>query len=146
MNSTSPNHRLMTPATRLTPKITPVTNTRIRTSPLMSFWWTTSAPKSAEIPSTARTLNMLLPTTLPMARLVSPSMAACTPTAISGALVPKATTVRPTTSGDTPRFTARCRAPRTRTSAPATRATSPTTTSTTDMTVIGDQRASGTHG
>ena len=42
---------------------------------------------------------MLLPTTLPSATSVSPERAALTLTANSGALVPKATTVRPTTTG-----------------------------------------------
>ncbi|MOA45170.1 hypothetical protein D3C78_1675420 [compost metagenome] len=66
------------------------------------------------------TLKMLLPTTLPTAMSPWPAKADCTLTAISGALVPKATTVRPMISGGMPNWAARRAAPRTSTSAPAT--------------------------
>jgi len=48
-------------------------------------------------------------------------------TAISGALVPNATMVRPTTSGEMPNDKASFDAPRTRALAPKTNATSPAT-------------------
>ena len=67
---------------------------------------------SAEMPRISSTLQMLLPTTLPSARSGLPASAEPTDTAISGALVPKATTVRPTTSGETPKETASREAPR----------------------------------
>ena len=68
---------------------------------------------------------MLLPITFPMARSGLPSSEAPSDTASSGALVPKATIVRPTTSGESPKESAIREAPRTSASAPATRATSP---------------------
>ncbi len=68
---------------------------------------------------------MLLPTTLPTARSPLPASAASTETAISGALVPKATTVSPTTRGEMPRVSASREAPRTRNSAPAVRQARP---------------------
>ncbi|MNY72538.1 hypothetical protein D3C86_2111180 [compost metagenome] len=68
---------------------------------------------------------MLLPTALPMAMSPLPARAACTLTAVSGALVPKATTVRPMISGGMPNCAARRAAPRTSTSAPATSSTRP---------------------
>ena len=73
------------------------------------------------------TLKILLPTTLPSAISTWPDQADCTDTAISGALVPKATTVRPTTSGEMPKEIASFEAPRTSSSAPTTRAISPKT-------------------
>lgn len=54
-----------------------------------------------------------------------PDQADCTDTAISGALVPKATTVSPTTSGEMPKAMASLDAPRTSNSAPSTRAINP---------------------
>jgi len=79
----------------------------------------------AETPRMNRTLKMLLPTTLPMAMSTWPDQADCTDTAISGALVPKATTVRPTTRGEIPNDRDSLEAPRTSASAPATRAIRP---------------------
>ena len=64
---------------------------------------------------------MLLPTTLPMAMSVLPSSTAPTLTATSGALVPKATMVSPTTSGLMPNDIASLDAPRTSKLAPMTR-------------------------
>ena len=72
-------------------------------------------------------LAMLLPSTLPIARSGLPSSAAPTDTATSGALVPKATTVRPITSGEMPHDSAMREAPRTKASAPAMRAMRPRT-------------------
>ncbi len=95
------------------------------TSWRMSCWLTISGVISAEAPSMNSTLKMLLPTTLPIAMSAWPDQADCTDTAISGALVPNATTVRPTTSGEMPNDSDRREAPRTRSSAPATRAISP---------------------
>ena len=71
------------------------------------------------------TLKMLLPTTLPMAMSVLPSSTAPTLTAISGALVPRATMVRPTTSGLMPNDSASLDAPRTSRLAPMTSRVSP---------------------
>ncbi len=71
------------------------------------------------------TLKTLLPTTLPIATSVLPPSTAPIDTAISGELVPSATIVRPTTSGDRPSETASRDAPRTSNSAPTTSATSP---------------------
>ena len=73
------------------------------------------------------TLKMLLPTMLPTAMSAWPASPACTLTAISGALVPKATTVRPITSGEIPNRAARRAAPRTSNTAPAASSTSPRT-------------------
>ena len=68
---------------------------------------------------------MLLPMTLPRAMSDLPPSPAWTVTASSGALVPNATTVRPTTRGVTPKTVARRAAPRTRISAPAMRRPAP---------------------
>jgi hypothetical protein len=90
------------------------------------FWATTSPPPmAAAVPSTSRTLAMFEPTTLPTAMPGSPRPAEPMLTASSGAEVPKATTVSPTTTGDRPKRTATRPAPRTRTSAPPMRATTP---------------------
>ena len=63
-------------------------------------------------------LKILLPITLPSARSACPASADTVLTAISGALVPKATTVRPITKGEMPNAAASFDAPRTSTSAP----------------------------
>ena len=78
----------------------------IGTSWRMSWTFTTSGVISADRPRMKSTLKMLLPTTLPMAMSVLPSSTAPTDTATSGALVPKATIVRPTTSGEMPKDSA----------------------------------------
>lgn len=74
----------------------------------------------AERPRMNNMLKILLPTTLPraMSEPAPPENAAMTLTAISGELVPKATTVKPTTRGVIPAVTAILDAPRTRISAP----------------------------
>ncbi len=72
---------------------------------------------------------MLLPTTLPIAMSGRPLVTAPTDTAISGALVPSATIVSPTTSGERPSDSAMREAPRTSSSAPATSAPRPRTNS-----------------
>lgn len=72
---------------------------------------------------------MLLPTTLPTARSVSPPSTAPVVTASSGAEVATDTTVRPTTSADIPMRRASADAPRTRPSPPTTSSTSPATMS-----------------
>lgn len=76
---------------------------------------------------------MLLPTTLSTARSVVPLAAAPTDTAISGALVPRATMVKPTTRGEIPQDSDDRAAPRVRPSAPATRTTTPTMSKTMDI-------------
>ncbi len=68
---------------------------------------------------------MLLPITLPTAMSPLPLSEACTLTAVSGALVPKATTVRPMISGGMPKRLASLAAPRTSASAPTTSSTRP---------------------
>ncbi len=118
-NSAIDSSRPMLPSSAIT--------TRSAEAPIMiGISWrmicssTSSGVISAEMPRISSTLAMLLPTTLPIARSGLPASAEPTDTAISGALVPKATTVRPTTSGDTPKETASREAPRTSTSAPTT--------------------------
>ena len=88
---------------------------------------TTSGVITALRPRMNSTLKMLLPTTLPTAMSVCPPSAAPTDTATSGELVPIATIVRPTTSGEMPRDSAILEAPRTSNSAPSTRAPRPST-------------------
>ncbi len=97
----------------------------IGTSWRMICEWTTSGVISALIPRMNRTLKMLLPTTLPTAMSVLPFSTAPTDTATSGELVPIATMVRPTTSGEMPSDSAIFEAPRTSASAPATSAARP---------------------
>ncbi len=91
----------------------------------------TSGTTSAHTPMMSRMLKMLLPTTLPIAMSDAPVRTAETLTAISGELVPNATTVRPTTSGEIPADSAIREAPRTSPSAPATRRITPATSMTT---------------
>ena len=67
------------------------------------------------------TLKMLDPTALPTARSPWSIKAALRLTTSSGELVPKATTVRPTMSGVSPRRSAMEELPRTRPSAPIVR-------------------------
>ncbi len=67
------------------------------------------------------------PTTLPTATSARPFSAPCTLTASSGALVPKATTVRPMTSDERPKRRASAAAPLTSHSAPSHSATRPAT-------------------
>ena len=82
---------------------------------------------------------MLEPTTFPTARSGLPSCTAWRVTASSGADVAKATTVRPTTSGDMPIAAASPLAPRTRSSPPATRVTNPATSNpTVPMSMVAD--------
>jgi hypothetical protein len=61
----------------------------------------------ADKPRINRTLKILLPTTLPTAMSACPCHAEEMLTASSGALVPRATTVRPTIRGEMPRDPAR---------------------------------------
>ena len=65
----------------------------------------------AVMPIMARTLKMLLPTTLPIASSALPLMADTMLMTSSGADVPKATTVNPMTSSDTPHRFAMLEAP-----------------------------------
>jgi len=71
-------------------------------------------------------LKMLLPITLPIAISPCPVKADRRLTTSSGALVPKATTVSPITSGETRSAAATATAPRTSSSAPAVSTASPT--------------------
>ena len=87
---------------------------------------TASGSTTAETPRTNSTFRMLLPTTLPRAMSAFPEKADCTVTAVSGELVPKATTVSPITTGEIPSDAARRDAPRTRSSAPEIKSATPT--------------------
>ena len=80
----------------------------------------------AAIPSTSPRLARLEPAMLPNAISVSPFKAPQILITSSGALVPNATTVRPTTYGDTPRDSATPDAPRTRNAPPRRRSIRPT--------------------
>ena len=71
-------------------------------------------------------LTILLPTTLPMEMSVACWTADVTETQSSGALVPKATIVRPMMSGETRHLPAIPALPSTNQSAPLTRSTNPT--------------------
>ena len=81
---------------------------------------TTATPKISII------LQMLEPTTLPSAKPLWSAIVAWTDTNNSGALVPKATTVRPIKNSGTPSLRAPFDAPSMRKSAPLTKITMPT--------------------
>ena len=85
----------------------------------------TTGNTKAVNPIIANVLNMLLPTTLPIAIALLPSMEEITLTISSGALVPKATIVSPISNLGTLKFKAVLDAPSTRTSAPFTNITNP---------------------
>ncbi len=72
---------------------------------------------------------MLLPITLPTAISVLPARVACRLTVICGALLPKATMVKPMINGRTLRLAARRTAARTRISAPVISNSKPLTSS-----------------
>lgn len=76
-------------------------------------------------PRMKRTLNILLPTTLPRAISGCPLKVDCKLTASSGELVPNDTTVKPTTRGEIPSEEAMRDAPLTSKSAPNINNTSP---------------------
>src|SRR6056297_1000896 len=97
------------------------------TSTRISCLDTTRGTIIAETPRMNNTLNILLPTTFPTAILDCPESADSMLTASSGELVPKATTVRPMTSGEMPIREATLDAPRTSDSAPIIRKISPVT-------------------
>ena len=80
----------------------------------------------AEIPRTTPTLKRLEPNALPIASYGLFSMAATADEKISGAEVPKATIVRPTNKGETPKFLAKPEAPSTNLSAPQINPRNPT--------------------
>ena len=79
----------------------------------------------AERPKIKRTLKILLPTTLPSAISACPAKAPPILTASSGALVPNATTVKPTIRGEMPRADAAFDEPLTNISAPTMRKIKP---------------------
>ena len=87
--------------------------------------FTGSGAINAVMPSTKPILAMLDPTALPTAKPPDPLMDAMNDTNISGADVPKETTVRPINIGDIPEFLAVAAAPITKRSALQTRMTSP---------------------
>ena len=95
------------------------------TSWQMSWRLTTSGTMRALMPRMNSTLKMLLPTTLPTAMSALPASTADTDTPTSGALVPKATMVKPTTRGEMPNDRASLPAPRTSRLAPNTSAARP---------------------
>ena len=83
------------------------------------------------IPRIIKTFKIFEPTTLPTAIAATPLRAPVIETAASGADVPIATIVRPTTSCGIPNFTAIPAAPSTNQSAPFTSIVKPTTNKTT---------------
>ncbi|MDX2133006.1 MAG: hypothetical protein SFY69_13235 [Planctomycetota bacterium] len=97
---------------------------------------TTSGVKSAHTPSTSAMLQMFAPTTLPNARPPNPRSADTTFSASSGALVPHATSVRPTTSDGTRRRTAASTDAETSKRPPASSSTSPPTNSATLASIV----------
>ncbi len=80
-------------------------------------------------PTTSRMFATFEPTTLPTASPGLPDRLASTVTASSGADVANETTVRPTTSGDSPKDRAIVLAPRTRISPPTTSSAMPASSS-----------------
>jgi hypothetical protein len=68
---------------------------------------------------------MFEPTMLPIAMPGEPASEACTLVTSSGVEVPKPTSVRPISSGETPSRSAACTAPRTSSSPPTTSTTRP---------------------
>ena len=91
-----------------------------------------SGHSTADNPATTSRLNTLEPSTLPTAISLAPCKAAVRLTASSGADVPKATMVRPTSKGDTPSRRAKADAPATNLSAPHTSSAKPATSITND--------------
>ena len=91
------------------------------------FFLTASGVITEAMPRIRRTLRMLLPTTLLTASSALPLIPAVILMAASGALVPKATIVRPITICGMPSLPARLEEPSTNTSAPFIRSTKPTT-------------------
>ena len=89
---------------------------------------TTSGLISAVTPRIRPTLAILDPSALPTASSVAPFSAALMDTIISGAEVPKPTTVKPMSSADTPRRCAVAAAPMTKRSAPHTSSAKPAST------------------
>ena len=79
----------------------------------------------AESPSIKRMFAILLPTTFPRARLLSPFREEIIPIVSSGELVPNATIVNPMTSGGTPKDFAKDDAPLISKSAPTTKIARP---------------------
>ena len=92
---------------------------------LINILSTVNVPSNAEIPITAKMLNMLLPTTLPKDIALVPANAEVMDTAASGALVPNATMVKPTIIVGIFKLYATLLAPSTNTSAPFIKSTNP---------------------
>ena len=94
-----------------------------------SFCKTVAGTRSGLIkeqtPNTTPMLNRLEPNEFPIANSGLLSRAATADEKISGADVPKATTVRPIINGDTPKFCAKLDAPSTNLSAPQINPTNP---------------------
>ena len=86
---------------------------------------TVKVPSNAEIPTTAKILKILLPTTLPKDIALVPANAEVMETAASGALVPNATIVKPTMMVGIFKLYATLLAPSTNTSAPLIKSTNP---------------------
>jgi hypothetical protein len=105
-----------------------LTATTAADTPSMNSTWPLNARSrgkmgwiSAGSPSTSSTLAMLLPTMLPIATPENPFSPAYTEVRSSGAEVPNATTVRPTTTGEIEARFDRPSAPRTSKSPPSSR-------------------------
>ncbi len=112
-----PSSTLNTPfqASPATRAVAPIINGR---STRTSCRATRNGMSSADRPRVTRMLKILLPMTLPTAMSVLSVSAACRPTAICGALLPRATTVRPRNSGRVLSRAASTTAARTDSSAP----------------------------
>ncbi len=89
----------------------------------------------AAMPNAIPTLNRLEPNAFPMASSGFFCIAATAEEKISGAEVPKATIVRPISSGETPRFLAKPDAPETNLSAPQISPRNPSTIMTEAMSI-----------
>lgn len=77
-----------------------------------------TGPIIAAIPAVMQILKRLLPITLPMAILPKPVNDKLIFVSRAGALIPKATAVKPVTKGDIPAFSASAEAPFSRYDAP----------------------------
>ena len=127
------------PRTSIRPEATIITGTSSRTSCCATI----SGVTKAATPRMKSTLKMLLPTTLPSARSAWPLKADITLTANSGALVPKATTVSPMTSGEIPHTAANREAPFTSHSALTTSRIKPSTSKPIVVNVIAPEKLAG---
>ena len=102
-----------------------VETTRNGKSLLINTLSTVRVPSKAEVPTTPKILNILLPTTFPKEIALLPANADVIDTAASGALVPNATMVNPTITVGILKLYATLLAPSTNISAPLIKSTKP---------------------